>query len=796
MMKEFFGAGIDYLYFIYGFAFFLLAWVCLLLHVRQKAVMPWEWLGLFGLIHGVSIWSGLFVFILGDSAFLENLRFFTAVISFLLLIEFSRRSAILAGCKDRCLWVYLLLFVLLVLEWLIAGGAALGTISNYAFGVAGCLWASLVIFRSNRAADLLVRRLFQAAGVVFMLYALTNIAAPQTLRFSQTLVNYNSFIRIFGFPLQLLQAFLSFCLAAIFWIYHYFSENIDAGYYQAKRAKYFTIVIAAFIAALILGYFITDSVGAYYKNKSRNDLLVRADTIASVLDRGRLRLLTGSSLDISTENYAYLKRQIETAHKVNRDCRFIYLMGKRGGQVFFFLDSLALSDEGHSPPGQIFDEGSPSLVQSFSDGIPFMEGPTADRWGEWVSALCPIKDMDTGKVIAVLGMDVDAGIWRRNIFDHRVVGIFAAFILMTGFFLFLQLNDTYFARIAVSRIRFDAVIKDMGDGVIICSPDYRIISINPSANKYLGICGAQNINLLDHLLSNFSVSINRDELIDPSLPHKNFDIIRQESELFKPLYLAARLDMLKSLTSEVSGIVLTLRDVTEARMEEMMKQDFLGLISHKLRTPVSVIYANACLLGGENSSEALNDKQRKFIASITEGSVKLRSLIDKLLKFVEINKARPDISKEKVVLFTYLPSLVRPMVDKSKDKKIELSIDCPQEGSALDINKSSLDIIIKNLIENAIKFNDKEIARISISVRRAAESLEIEISDNGPGIPPEDREKIFEQFYQVEKYFTGNVEGVGLGLALVKRLVDISGAEIHLRSEIAKGTTVIISFAQ
>ncbi|MDD4895043.1 MAG: HAMP domain-containing sensor histidine kinase, partial [Candidatus Omnitrophica bacterium] len=316
------------------------------------------------------------------------------------------------------------------------------------------------------------------------------------------------------------------------------------------------------------------------------------------------------------------------------------------------------------------------------------------------------------------------------------------------------------------------------------------------ATKYLGIFGAQNINLLDHLLTNFSVSINRDELIDPSLPHKDFDIIRKESELFKPLYLAVRLDMLKSLTGEVSGIVLTLRDVTEARTEEMAKQDFLSLISHKLRTPVSVVYANACLLGEEKISGALNDKQRKSIASISEGSVKLTSLIDKLLKFVEISKARPDISKEEIELFTYLPSLVRPMVDKLKDKKIELNIDCPQEESVLHINKSSLDAIIKNLVENAIKFNDKEIARVSISVIKTAKNLEIEISDNGPGIPPEDRQKIFEQFYQVEKYFTGNVEGVGLGLALVKRLVNISGGEINLRSEIARGTTVIISFAQ
>jgi len=726
MIKEFFRAQVDYIYFVHGFVFFLLAWICFILHSRKNDVLPWKWLGLFGLIQGLNLWSHLVLFILDYSPFFNSFRFFTAVASYIL-------------------------------------------------GILGCLWLFLFILRPNKTPDLPSRRLLGATAVIFSLYALASSS-------------------LLGLPVELVQAFLVLCLTAVFWAYRYLCENIEAGYYQSKRSVYFFTALAAFTAVLISGYLITDSVGNYYKDRSRNNLLVRVNTIASTLDQGRIRLLSGSSLDISSENYAYLKRQIESARLVNRDCRFLYLLGIRDKKVFFFLDSLAVSDQDYSPPGEILDEADAQLVKSFSSGMPFVEGPAKDRWGEWVSGLCPVKDSTTGEVIAVLGMDVDAKVWRQNIFEYRMIGIFAAFILLIVFLVILQLNETYFAKITVSKVRFDAVMREMGDGVITCTPDYRITAINPAANKYLGIAQPQGRNLLEYIFEYFAVSLSKNELTDSSVAHKTFDIIRQETELFRPLYLEVRLDMLKNLTGETSGIVMTLRDVTEVRTEEMMKQDFLGLISHKLRTPIAVISDNAAMLKEELFGPA-NDKQKEVIASILKGSGAMTNLINKLLKFVEIGQIKPGASKEKIDFSAYVSFLVNSVIDKVKDKKIALNIDCPQ-GLILNINKSSLEVIIKNLVENALKFNDKEITKISISAVKNAQNFEIRIQDNGPGIPAEDQEKIFGKFYQIEKFFTGNIEGAGLGLALVRRLVNACGGKIALKSEITQGTTFIISLPQ
>lgn len=727
-MKEFFAAQIDYVYFLNGFAFFLLAWVCFLLQSRRNTTMPWKWLGLFGFLNGLGIWSDIVVLSLGSNPSFRLLRSCVTVISFLFLIEFGRRSIII----------------------------------------------------SNRVKDILVRRLFSSAGVVFLLCAVTGIIA----------------LGAQNYILRLPQVFFSYCLVTIFWIYQFFCENIVTVYGRAKRLlRYFAAVISVFIVVLISGYFITDSIGIYYKNRFRDSLLTRADTIASILNPEQIKLLSGSSLDISNEDYAYLKKQLMAANIVNRDCRFIYLMGIRGGKVFFFADSVEIASRDYSPPGQIFEEASLELVQSFSTGAHFIEGPLADRWGEWVSSLCPIKDPATGKVIALLGMDVDAEFWRRNIFEHRIAGILISLVLMIGFIVVLQLNESSSAKISAYQTRFDAVAWEMGDGIIICSHDYGVIVINPAAIKYLGITETRGLNILEYILSNFSVSVTKENLTDSSLLHKNFDIIRPETERFKPLYLGARMDMLKSLAGEVSGIVLTLRDMTEERMQDIMKQDFLGLISHKLRTPTTVIRQDSLMLQQGQLGE-LGEKQKKFIDTIVEKSFELEGLVLQLLNFVTINSQNIASSKEPINIAEYLPQLVNPMLMIIKEKKVDFNIDCPDKSIVLKMNRIYFDAVIGNLIDNVIKFNDKDTIKIDISVERAGEAILVSVADNGPGIPAEEQDKVFEKFYQIEKNFTGNVKGAGLGLALVKKIVAAYGGTINLKSDIGKGAKFIITLPQ
>ncbi len=353
------------------------------------------------------------------------------------------------------------------------------------------------------------------------------------------------------------------------------------------------------------------------------------------------------------------------------------------------------------------------------------------------------------------------------------------------------LKISYYRRQLDEKEKFKAVVDKMSDGIAICNPDWIVKDSNAALLKYLNIADPMNINLVETLFTNYTVSLNKEALMDLTIAHKTFDIVREESETIKALYLEANLDLIKNSFGELLSIVFSLRDVTAARSEELIKQDFLGFISHKLHTPLAVITPYASMLQ-QGEMGPLNEKQQKAINILSEHALSLTRLVDKLLGFTGIYNARFGKSKEILTLKSYLPSITDPIIKLFKNKKIELSVGC-QEDTKLEMNKVYFDQIIGNLVENAIKFNDKDIAVISIFAKKISNKIEFSVTDNGPGIPNEEYERIFGTFYQVEKYFTGQVEGTGLGLAIVKRLIERTGGEIKVESKLGEGSTFIFT---
>jgi len=148
--------------------------------------------------------------------------------------------------------------------------------------------------------------------------------------------------------------------------------------------------------------------------------------------------------------------------------------------------------------------------------------------------------------------------------------------------------------------------------------------------KYLNITAPANINLVETLFTNYSVSINKEALLDLTIAHKKFDIVRQKSETTEALYLEANADLIKNPTGELLSIVFILRDVTAERSEELLKQDTLALISHKISIPLGVISGNISLLrDGLNS--LLNEEQKKALDGVSKQSSLLISIVEELL---------------------------------------------------------------------------------------------------------------------------------------------------------------------
>src|SRR3989338_2480210 len=188
--------------------------------------------------------------------------------------------------------------------------------------------------------------------------------------------------------------------------------------------------------AIVLGAAAALTVGFYTYHGARaveeRSLIERAEIVALSLDARELTFLAGTLSDLENPFYQSLKGRLRKVKEVNEDVSYIYLAGKREGELFFYVDAGAIgSDE--SPPGQTYEEASDVFKDTFVTALPRFEGPLRDRWGNWISAFVPITDPKSGEIIAVLGMDVSALEYRKRVALTMATPIFLIAMLFSLF---------------------------------------------------------------------------------------------------------------------------------------------------------------------------------------------------------------------------------------------------------------------------------------------------------------------------------------------------------------------------
>jgi signal transduction histidine kinase len=355
--------------------------------------------------------------------------------------------------------------------------------------------------------------------------------------------------------------------------------------------------------------------------------------------------------------------------------------------------------------------------------------------------------------------------------------------LITRLKLFVKLGR--YRKQLSAQEKFEVILRQMSDGIVICDLDWTLQRINLAAGRKLNLSAEVDTNVLNYIYKNFSVSIPKETLLSLNEFTTRFDIVREETKNTKVLFLEATRDLLTNLGGETTGILLTLRDVTEKRKEEMLKHNFLSFISHKLKTPLTVLFAR-CDLIRSGVFGSLNEKQLSELNSLMSEIRHLRTLFNKLLNFVEHQKD----AVESIKLSEYLDAFFRRLINIYPYRKIEVKRDITPEDMAIFISKGKINDIFENLAENAVKFNSNERVLITIFAQEASNGFaNMSFSDNGDGIPSEEYDKIFDKFYQVEKNFTGELKGVGIGLSHVKKIIEDAGGTIKVDSKINKGTT-------
>ncbi len=280
----------------------------------------------------------------------------------------------------------------------------------------------------------------------------------------------------------------------------------------------------------------------------RDELLQQARTIMHMLNTANINALAGAPSDLALPEYQRLKKQLSIVKYANQKCRFLYLMGRKNdGSIFIYVDSEHAESKAYSPPGQLYEEVSDAYRNVFHTKTATVEGPVTDRWGTWVSALIPLTDPVNGKLVAVLGMDIDASIWDWEMLSRAAmpVGLILAMLtLLVSGIVLIRPREKNSLKPNQRRllIPLAIVIFILIGGLGILLVKQQQDSLNQSSRKVLDDV-AENINILEkeqsRMLDALGQILARDSRLREALKSRDLERLKND---YGPVFDQLRAD--------------------------------------------------------------------------------------------------------------------------------------------------------------------------------------------------------------------------------------------------------------
>ncbi|MFY9153417.1 MAG: response regulator [Prolixibacteraceae bacterium] len=566
-----------------------------------------------------------------------------------------------------------------------------------------------------------------------------------------------------------------------------------------------------FISLVIIGIVYIAHIWKDTKKQQNFRALQLGLSVESSLMDKNINLLNASPSDTSLIFYKQIKEKLHTLVLVNPSIQFAYYYLQRDGKLYFMVDSEPENSPDLSPPGQEFSEADPIDFKPFETGKAQITNPVTDRWGTWVSVEIPVFNQNK-EVMATFGLDYDASTWKKelfmSVFQSGILVLITLILVITLRIIWLRnaflKHEMQSRTIAESELRkLSKAIEQNPASVFITSTNGTIEYVNPKFTEITGYepadvigqnprmlkSGKMDERIYSELWSKLSSGQSwNGELINKNKKGEYFWVHKSVSPIFNEQgKITNFISVAEDITERKRNEEALIKAKEKAEESDRLKSSFLANISHEIRTPMNGILGFADLLKTQDLSP---ENQKEFIDAIESSGERMLDIISNLvdISIIEAGEVIPKISEVNLNrLLQDIHQEFKPEFDK-KSILLSCSTDLNDEQSLIKTDNQKLNQIIKNLINNSLKFTEK--GQVEFGYLKNESKLEFFVKDTGVGIPENQKEYIFQSFRQGNIGLSKKYEGAGLGLTISKAYVEILEGHIWIDSEPHSGTTI------
>jgi two-component system phosphate regulon sensor histidine kinase PhoR len=339
-------------------------------------------------------------------------------------------------------------------------------------------------------------------------------------------------------------------------------------------------------------------------------------------------------------------------------------------------------------------------------------------------------------------------------------------------------NAELYQRVALEKERSFAILANIADGIVAVDRDGKVVLWNRAAEQITGVpqeevLGRTPVQVLKRGLESQGDVPVGDRLVS---------IVRGGEEIWLSLTEA----VMRDPAGAVAGRIFAFRDISADRSVEQMKSEFVAAVSHELRTPLTSIYGFAETLLRQDVLFG-EDARRTFLGYIASESDRLTSIVDALLNVARLDTGDLQVNLAPTEVGAIVDEVVAIAQENGALEAHRFVVEVPERPLAAEADAEKLRQILGALVDNAVKYSPDG-GTVTVAARRRGATVELEVADEGIGIPPAERERIFRKFYRAETGRDPGLGGTGLGLFIARGLVEAMGGHIDVDSEEGEGS--------